>query len=195
MQVADVIATIDRERFAEIAARYGGTATDERREKYLDLELWLRIAIRRAKRVDLHLGPRRRVLDLGCGCGYFLYVCKLFGHKVIGIDIPEQESMYTEIRELLGVPWIAHRIKPFEPLPDVGRIDVMTAHMVTFNGHRSPNVWGPREWDCLIGDVPQVSLELNAEPTGLPYPNGVREHFAAQGARVHAQRVLIDRRV
>jgi SAM-dependent methyltransferase len=191
----NVIDTIDRDRFAEIAARYGSAVSPERREKYLDLERWIAVCLERVHRVGLDRGPRRRVLDLGCGCGYFLYVCKLLGHEVLGVDVPEERSMYTEIRELLGIPWIPHAIRAFEPLPDFGQVDVLTAHMVTFNGHRSPNVWGPREWRWLLRAVgaPVVSLELNAELEGEPYPHGIREWFAAKGAKVDAHRVLIDR--
>jgi SAM-dependent methyltransferase len=197
MNVASIIAnTIDTERFAEIAARYGSAVSPERREKYLDLERWIGVSIERVQRVGLDSGPRRRILDLGCGCGYFLYVCKLLGHEVLGVDVPEQRSMYTEIRELLGVPWAPHAIAPFEPLPVVGPFDVMTAHMVTFNGHRTANVWGPREWDWLLGHIgaPLVYLELNAELEGPQYPHGIREHFELIGAKVQQHRVLIDRR-
>lgn len=197
MNVANVIVnSIDRKRFTEIAARYGSAVTPERREKYLDLERWIAVSIERVQRAGLDSGPARRVLDLGCGCGYFLYTCKLLGHEVLGVDVPERQSMYTEVRELLGVPWIPHVIRAFDPLPDLGKVDVLAAHMVTFNGHRTPSVWGRREWDWLLGAVaaPVVSLELNAELQGEPYPHGIREHFTRLGGKVDAHRVLIDRR-
>lgn len=196
--------TIDLQAFEEIRARYGSTVTLDRREKYLDLEYWIGIGVERVFRLGLDTGPRRRILDLGCGAGYFLYVCKLFGHDVLGLDVPEERSMYTEIRELLGIPWIAHEIKPMEPLPQMGRFDVVTAHMVCFNGHRTwqpgdamprePLIpWSAREWACLLDQVPGavVHLELNAEQDGTLFPPGLREFFVARGATIVEHQVLI----
>jgi SAM-dependent methyltransferase len=189
-------AAIDRDRFAAIAERYGTTPTGiERREKYLGLDYWLEVNVRRAERLGLHIGPPRRVLDLGCGCGYFLLVCRLAGHEVLGVDRAERRSLFTEMRDLLGVPWAPHAITVGEPLPALGRFDVVTAHMVTFNGHRAPNLWGPAEWSWLLGelDAPRVYLELNREPDGTVYPPGLRAYFESLGAVIDEHRVLIDR--
>lgn len=34
-------------------------------------------------------------LDIGCGCGYFLYVCQLFGYNVRGTEISECAFRYA----------------------------------------------------------------------------------------------------
>lgn len=172
------------------------TATNnERREKYLDVEYWMARNRLRVERVGLHRSPPMRVLDLGCGCGYFLRACQDLGHEAIGIDRFEEDSIYTRMRDKLGVRCVWHTIQPMEPLPDVGRIDVLTAHMVCFNGHCSDRLWGAREWEYLLDSVgaPVVSLDLNAEPDGTLYPPGLREFFESRGARIDAHRVLIDR--
>lgn len=197
MNVDNIIATIDRAKFSDIVARYGDDPgpTGERRNKYLALPLWIRTNLRRAQRLGLDAGPHRRILDIGCGCGYFLYVCGLLGHEVLGIDRAERKSLFTEMRDLLGVPWVAHSVRALEPLPDLGRFDVVTAHMVTFNGHRTDRVWGPHEWQSLLDSIaaPTVYLELNMEPDGVLFPSGVRELFLQHGAQIDQHRVVIRR--
>lgn len=204
MSPESVLDTIGLAQFARIWDRYRSTVTPDRREKYLALEYWIEVSIGRAHRLGLDTGQRRRVLDLGCGCGYFLYVCKLLGHDVLGLDCPEPRAMYTEVRELLGVPWVAHEIRPFVPLPALGPFDVVTAHMVCFNGHRTwqhgdapsvepPNLWGPTEWSWLFEQVaaPVWHLELNDEQDGTLFPPGLREFFLDRGAKIDGHRVLI----
>lgn len=190
-----ILATIDAERLAEIRARWSTPHPDDRREKYLDVGLWIDVNLRRVALAGLHHGYRRRVLDLGCGCGYFLYICKLFGHQVEGIDRPEPDSMYTDMRRLLGVPCIGHEIRAFEPLPELGHFDVVTAHMVCFNGHNSSALWGPAEWQWLLEAIPARtwSIELNAERDGTLYPGGLRGYFELLGAQIAGHRVLIRR--
>jgi SAM-dependent methyltransferase len=193
----DIIATVDAHRYAAIVERWGVASgpADERRQKYLDLPRWIEINLKRVKRLGLDTGPSRRVLDIGCGCGHFLYICKLFGHDAIGIDRSEESSLFVEVRDLLGVPWIAHTINAGEPLPELGRADVVTAHMVTFNGHRR-RPWGPDEWTCLLDSIPAPVwyLEFNREPDGTLFTPGLAEMLAARGAETQGHRVMIDRR-
>lgn len=196
MRLDDVLGTIDERAFGEIRERYGDPSQPAHREKYLNLRQWIEINLERVRAIGLHRGGPRRVLDLGCGCGYFLYICKLLGHDVLGVDVPERRSLYTEVRELLGIPTVSHAIRSFAPLPKLGGpFDVVTAYMVTFNAHgRVP--WGPDEWRFLLDELgaPLVYLELNAEPDGTLFPPGLREMFEERGAVVRAHRVLIDRR-
>lgn len=190
------LSQIDQERFSQILAKYGTVGTgSERREKYLDLDYWLTVNVRRVEALGLHHGPPRRVLDLGCGCGYFAFLCRLAGHEAIGLDRPERDTLFTDMRALLAVPTAEHSISAFQPLPELGPFDVVTAHMVTFNRHRTPSPWGVAEWEWLLDllRAPVVSLEMNREPDGTLYPPGVRELFLERGGRVDGHKVLIDR--
>lgn len=196
LDVPRIIADIEARGFAGIRSKWGAASDDdERRQKYLDLEYWIPANLRRVRRCGLDTGPKRRILDLGCGCGYFLYLCKLLGHEVLGVDRQEKSSLFVDAREALGVPWIPATIRCGESLPLWGSFSVVTAHMVTFNGHRV-KPWGVKEWKWLIDEIPAPlwSIELNREPDGTLYPEGLREWFVAQGAEVQEQRVtLIDR--
>jgi 2-polyprenyl-3-methyl-5-hydroxy-6-metoxy-1,4-benzoquinol methylase len=47
------------------------------------------------------LKPRGRVLDIGCGMGYFIYACSLRGYEAEGMDISDDSTAY--IRSELGL--------------------------------------------------------------------------------------------
>lgn len=195
MSLDRVIADIRRRGFSNVVEKWGVTPDgDERRQKYLDLERWIPANWRRIEKIGLHEGRVRRVLDLGCGCGYFLYLCKLLGHDVLGVDRAERSSLFVDVRELLEVPWVPATIRYGESLPSLGKFDVVAAHMVTFNGHKK-TPWGPTEWEWLLSEIPAAtwSIELNAEPDGTLFPKGLREWFIEQGAEVQGHRVLINR--
>jgi SAM-dependent methyltransferase len=183
----EIIASIEQRGFREIAARYQNAHPNVR--KYLDLATWIPTNLRRLER--LKLDAPARILDLGCGAGYFLYICKLLGHDVRGVDVPD-EPMYRALTKALGVPVEYAQIEPFVKLPPFGAIDVMTAYMVTFNGH-CVKPWGPGEWAFLLDDVgaQRFSIELNREPDRTLYPPGLREFFASRGARIESHRVLL----
>jgi SAM-dependent methyltransferase len=185
-----IIGTIDAERFADITQRYARHSF----AKYLDLPSWIERNLRRAERLKLNKGIRRRVLDIGCGCGYFLYICKLFGHDVVGIDLPGQ-AMYEEITELLGVPVTHAKVEAFKPFPHLGAFDVVTAHMICFNGHRTDRVWGPDEWKCFLDslDAPTVCLDFNREPDGRTFSPELERFFASRGATIAGYRIVIER--
>lgn len=187
---ARAIASIRARGFSEIAARFQQAPGNIR--KYLDLDYWVPKNLRRVRELGLDTGPRRRVLDLGCGAGYFLYLCQLLGHEVLGVDVPD-EPMYRAITEALGVPVTYQRVEPMCELGLKG-YDVVTAFMITFNGH-CEKPWGSKEWSFFLDDVaaPLVYLELNREYDGTLFPEGVEEMFRQRGAVIDEHRVTIRR--
>lgn len=181
---------IDLAAFAALASRFESAPY----AKYLDLDRWLQINHRRVEAVGLDGGPSRRVLDIGCGAGYFLHICRLHGHDIQGLDM--FEPMFEALNELLDVPVIRAPIGLDGSVPDgLGAFDVVTAHMITFNGHCSDALWGPVQWTRFLDslDAGRIYLELNREHDGTLWPPGVRELFEERGAQIDAHRVLIDR--
>lgn len=180
--------------FAEIQARWASSDRPASRVKYLDLDVWIPINLDRVAKLGLDVGPPRRVLDIGCGAGYLLFICKLLGHEVVGIDRPERETMYTQSREILGIPCVAHTVEAMKPLPDLGApFDVATAYMIVFNGHRSDDIWSAAEWQFLLDDIkaPLVHLELNEEPDGHLYTDELRAMIEQRGGTIDEHRVTI----
>lgn len=157
--------------------------------KYLDHVTYCASARMRCIRAGLDKGPKRLVLDLGCGAGWFAYVAqKEFGHHVDGLDVPGRSKLFREITEMLGVVVIEREIKPFEKLRIVRNFDLATAFQITFNGHRQPPLWGPNEWGFFVGNLTSIAdafyLELNREPTGETITPAMRTVFGMIGATI-----------
>lgn len=149
----EIVAGWDQEAFASRFRRYWHPFPTTRPPKFLDLDTWLRESIYRYF-LWTGLSPRRRgvrVLDLGAGTGYFLLVCRHFGHDVLGLDLDE-EPLYTECFDFFGLPRIVHRIEPRTPLPPSSRFDLISAFMVCFH-LREDGAWSGAEWSSFLGHL------------------------------------------
>ena len=194
-----VIETIDPVAFEQIRKRYAVANPGADWPKYLDLERWIGINIRRIRQVELDLARPKRILDLGCGAGYFLYIAQLLGHSGLGLDM-DRLSMFREVTRLLGVRRIVQRIEAFRALPDFGqKFDFITAFMICFNNHKMPDLWKVAEWEFFLEDLAKhltprgrVWLELNQEYDGSFYTPELKEFFQKRGARINEQKVIFN---
>src|ERR1043166_885790 len=109
---------IDQAKLAAIQAQYAGSK--EHYAKYADVRRWLRLNIIRAQDLKLHRCPPKSVLDLGCGGGFFLFVLQQIGPRCLGLDIDEF-PLFTHLLDFFHVERGVGAIRPFEPLPDLGR--------------------------------------------------------------------------
>jgi SAM-dependent methyltransferase len=192
-----VIETIDPVAFEQIRQRYAGSNPTDDWRKYLDLDRWITINIRRIRDIELDFARRKRILDLGCGAGYFLYIAQLLGHTGFGLDL-DRIPMFAETTSLLGVRRVIQRIRAFHPLPDLGgKFDLITAFMICFNSHRRPNLWGVAEWSFFLDDIAKhlaprgrVWLELNREGDGTLYTPELKEFFQKRGARIDEHKIM-----
>jgi len=197
---ARITKTIDHEKFQQIYDRYAMHDPGDEWPKYLEIQRWMEINLKRVRDLELDLGGRKRVLDIGSGTGYFLYICQYLGHDVLGMDLDEERG-FTEMVELLGVKRVIYRVEAYQPLPDLGpRFDVITAHMICFNGHKSDKLWKIPEWEFFLDDLAErqlvpggkVCLELNREFDDSLYTPELKEYFEERGAEIHTQRVLFN---
>jgi SAM-dependent methyltransferase len=194
-----VIETIDPVRFAQIRKRYAVANPGADWPKYLDLDRWIGINIRRIRQIELDLARPKRILDLGCGAGYFLYIAQLLGHSGLGLDM-DRLPMFREVTRLLGVRRVVQRIEAFRPLPDFGqKFDLITAFMICFNNHKMPDLWKRAEWEFFLDDLSKhltprgrVWLELNQEYDGTFYTPELKEFFQQRGAKVNEQKVVFN---
>lgn len=190
---ARVLATIDRDKFAEVAARHGdGSTSGPSPSKYLDADRWVRVCARRAVALDLDLVRDLDILDIGTGAGYFPLVCRALGHRVTATDHPQRPEIYRALTDAIGVEVYSEAIEHEMPLAPVPTYDVITAFMVTFNGHGA-EPWGVREWswflDLAMGTLHsggRLVLELNRESDGRCYTPELEALFLARGAIVSA---------
>jgi len=193
-----MLAKIDEARVREIQQRYANSTAGY--AKYANIEPWLRLNRERVQDLKLHRSEPKRVLDLGCGGGFFLFIAKNLGHSVLGLDI-EHVALFTELLELFRVPRVVWRISAFEPLPDLGqKFDWITAFSTNFYlYHPTKERWGTAEWDFFLGDLSQhlapggkIFFGLNPLYSGDYYTPELRDLFISRGADVERERILFE---
>jgi cyclopropane fatty-acyl-phospholipid synthase-like methyltransferase len=192
-------ASIDQSKFQEVVTKHGSEGYDS--YKYFDKQLWLRSKMMRVIELGLDKSAQSSVLDLGCGAGYFLYCCKYLGHNVHGMDLPDYE-FYRDMIALFGISRTGFRIEAYKNLPSLNkRFDVITAHQICFNGHKTDHLWGVDEWDFFLNDLKEnylnpggiVALEFNEEPSIGFYTMELRKYYESLSARIFRGRVIISR--
>jgi len=189
---------IEQSQFPEIANRYRVPDPGLTPRKFVDLPHWLTVNLNRVHELDLDFGPRRRVLDLGMGAGYFLYICQRLGHHVLGLDI--DDPMFDELSSSLCVPRRVWRIEAFVPLPNLAaKFDVITAYLVCFNNHNRADVWGVAEWSFFLDDIARhlrhngrLRLELTHERSYGFFTPELRRLFEKRGAVVNQHRAFFN---
>jgi SAM-dependent methyltransferase len=149
-----VIASVDRDLYKAIQLRHAqavkaGTVSVP--NKFLDVPAWVRAHALAAERIGLLSMSPGRVLDIGSGGGHLLAVCKAYGHKPTGIDVPN--DLYSEMFQMYGIPRVDEGITFGKALPEqLGRYDAIIATGVTFDYHwnkgsrLSKKRWTLEEW-------------------------------------------------
>ena len=197
LETQRVIETIDAASLEQIRQRYAVADPGADWPKYLDLDRWIGVNIRRIRQLELDLARPKRILDLGCGAGYFLYIAQLLGHSGIGLDM-DRLPMFREVTRLLGVRRVVQQIQAFRPLPNFGqKFDVITAFMICFNNHKMPGLWGIPEWEFFLDDLTKhlrprgrIWLELNQEYDGTFYTPQLKELFQKRGAKIDEHKII-----
>jgi len=200
-----ILQTLDRSKFDKLREQYPYRPGSPRINRFEDVVYWIGINIERAQDLWLDRTASLRILDLGCGAGYFLYVCKLFGHDVLGFDT-DAEPLFNATIELLDVPRMIGRIERQTLLPDPGgKFDLITAHRICF--HRIGRVrdgveWSTADWKFFINDIRsrflnkngRLLLDFNPRPDGSSFfvPE-LRTFFLSQGARIFRSKVLLGK--
>ncbi len=193
-----IIGSMDQGQFQAIHDRYAVDDPGGGWRKYLDLDRWIGINLRRVQALELDWGRRQSILDLGSGAGYFLYICRWLGHRTLGLDI-DDVPMFGEMFRVLGLQRVIARIEPFQPLPAFDcKFDLITAFMICFNGHKRPALWGPKEWSFFLDDLAtrlkpggRIRLGFNREDDGSFYTRELRRFFVDRGAEIDQHRVTL----
>jgi SAM-dependent methyltransferase len=196
---------IDWLQFRDLRHKYPYRPGSPQINRFEDIVYWIDINVERAQDLWLDRAPPLRVLDLGCGAGYFLYVGKHFGHDVLGFDT-DNEPLFRATIESLGVERVIGRIERQTPLPDFGnKFGLVTAHRICF--HRIGKVrdgveWSTADWKFFIDDVRanvlkddgRLLLDFNPRPDGSSFfTPELREFFLSQGARIFRSKALLGK--
>lgn len=118
-----------------------------------DVPQWRFIAKQIARSLKLDSGKPLRILDIGCGFGYFIEACREMGHDVIGID--RTEEIIKNACEILKVYYIPHEIKPCIPLPlNLSGFDLVTIFGVNLRYQwKVDEYWGWADYSYLAADI------------------------------------------
>src|SRR5205823_510834 len=132
LETSRIIETIDGPNFEQIRQRYAVEDPGEDWPKYLDLDRWIDINIRRIREIELDLSRPKRILDLGCGAGYFLHIAQLLGHNGLGLDLdylPPRGRVWLELNREYDGTFYTPELREFFALRGA-KID---EHKIIFN--------------------------------------------------------------
>jgi len=111
---------------------------------------WIQEKLSVALWLGLDTAPKKRILDLGTGAGWFIYVARKLGHECYGTDIlnrPEYEAGYN----FLGIDILGELTYPMQKMNLDGKFDYITT-MRSFLGQR-PQAWSKEEWKFFLKDM------------------------------------------
>lgn len=198
-----ILDDIDWLQFKDLRHKYPYRPGSPQINRFEDIVYWIDINVERAQDLWLDRASSLRILDLGAGAGYFLYVCKYFGHETLGFDT-DTEPLFGATMELLGVRRVVGRVERRTPLPDLGqKFDLVTAHRICF--HRIGKVsegleWSPADWKFFVDDIRarfltadgRLLLDFNPRPDGSSFFTAeLRQFFLSQGARIFRSKALL----
>ncbi|MBL4849149.1 MAG: class I SAM-dependent methyltransferase [Planctomycetes bacterium] len=187
----------DTPRFREIEAEHRDADPAPGWSKYLNVEPWLKEKLLAVRKLGLQHSHPSRILDIGAGTGYFGWICTRYGHDAAGMDLDEV-PLYAELCDFLELRRHIWRVNAHEPLPELGaRFDLITAFMICFNGHKSTDLWGPKEWEFFLDDLREnllnaggrIFLSFNAEDDGRCFTPELAAFFRDRGGRVSRREV------
>lgn len=170
----------------------------ENPSKYLDTNEWMKANAKRLGDLLIREAPPRlRILDIGCGAGYFLFMAQHMGHAVVGTDMKNIE-FYNDMIELLKVPRVVHTVRAFEKMPEeMTGYDVIASHMTCFNRRPDKSHWGAEEWTFFVDDMKQrlntggiIQFHLNRLDDGRAMEPDVNVFFRQAGFKVDRSRVM-----
>src|SRR5436853_3218741 len=146
-----ILASIDKNQLAQLREKYPHRPNARKINAYENADYWVGVNVKRVQDLWLDRAHPLRILDLGCGPGYFLYICQLFGHDGVGLD-RDQEPIFRGLMDYFKVRRVIAQIDPAVPLPDLGeKFDLVTSHRVCFhrisrNADGTWNEWTPGDW-------------------------------------------------
>ena len=196
-----ILATIDQAELERLRKHYPYRPNARRINAYEDAAYWIGVNIKHIQDLWLDRAPPLEILDLGCGAGYFLYLCRLFGHEGVGLDT-DDDAFWGGTTQLLGVRRIIARIDPQTPLPALGKkFDLVTGHRVCFHWitRDQRKEWTPADWEFFIHDIRtrflkphgRLLLEINPRQDGSSFfAPALRVFFESQGARIFRRKAL-----
>lgn len=160
-------------RTYEIQEVKASIGCDETTGKYVNFKRYFYINFRRIFDLALHKNKPISILDIGSGGGFFLYLARMYGHTVTGMDL-SGSTIYDTMIQKFNIPRVIHYLKPSESLPSSPqKYDLITAFAICFHVVED-HFWDKKDWQFFLKDIEEnyikqggrLHLFFNNEPHG-----------------------------
>ena len=201
-----ILATIDRPELAKLREHYPYRSNARKINAYEDADYWVGVNVKRVQDLWLDRSPPLQILDLGCGPGYFLYLCRLFGHEGLGLD-PDDEPFFRGTTKFFGVRRDRSPNQCAEAVCPISAKHSTSSPRIAFVSTESNErengtwlEWTEADWKYFIDDVRsrflkpdgRLLLEFNRRQDGSSFfTPQLRAFFASQGARIVRWKALL----
>jgi SAM-dependent methyltransferase len=168
--------------------------------KFLNFTHYARNKMAQVRRLGLHQGPPKRILDIGCGPGHFQLIAKYFGHEAVGLDLPvSPDHVFNGLREFFEISKIDHRITAMQPLPAFSeRFDLVTVFLTQFDFYEKDRPWDAAPWRFFVDNICDTLLKpkgtLYFTLTSSPRPPDVLQYLESVSDRIRNDRAVLIRR-
>lgn len=144
--VSKILGRIDRIELARLKLAYPEAV----QSKFFDVVSYVESAVETALGMGLSDGRRRRILDIGCGFGYFCLACDVLGHSATGIE--PKSDFIRAVANAVSFNLFEYTVEAQKPIASIGRgYDLISIYGVNFN---QPNGWWTWEdYRYLIDDL------------------------------------------
>lgn len=155
---------LSADRYSEIQTHFladceNASSEEMRILKFLCFSFYIAHKVRHIVDLGLHRSSPLRILDVATGAGHFPMIAHLYGHEVIGLDMPfskdgnQSTHLFDVLCEFFRVAKVDHKIVPMQRLPSFPhRFDLVTSFIPNFNLDRN-TPWGDAPWRFFIEDV------------------------------------------
>lgn len=172
--------------------------------KYLDLPFWIKGKFGVAKILNLEGRHGVKLLDIGSGPGHFALVCKYYGVKYSGIEVPltswvssVDQHLFDDLCEYFGIRRNILKITAGAPICLGERFDILTCLMGNFSAYE-PMPSGPFnqdlawEWPVWAAFLNDAVENLMVEKEFEIYMQIGREFFARISADIGRYAYHVD---
>jgi SAM-dependent methyltransferase len=140
-----------------------------------DPQAWYAEAEKIARALKVDSMRPSRILDLGCGFGYFAAACGRMGHTALGLDL--DGDVVRRAADLLMVDYRPHQITAFWPIPDeLTGYDLIATFGVNFR-YEDDTYW---DWPPYMFLARDLLKRLNTGGRWVLRPNFGQQHLCEQ---------------
>jgi len=141
MQLEDVYKAIVTPEFLDLEKSFMDNV-----KYFSDKEKHIKRAWKYAKKLNLDELPRKRILDIGTGFGYFPKICSLLGHTAEGTNL--KNPLFNIVNRHMNVDACIRKMDD-QRIFISGKYDIITAFQLCFHKNEGRE-WNAYEWEVFL---------------------------------------------